>query len=138
MPAEPQAWSDSGVADEVEAFLHGRLVERLTAAVRTLPAWSALNRVAHADHCELLSGLGDDPSVGRPRRRLPWAETERFLAARLLAAGGGVPDGVRRVQSETLVPLELSMIDRVAAEGLGAADVLVAAAEKMDSRGSHA
>ena len=36
------------------------------------------------------------------------------------------------------VPLELSMIDGVAAEGLGAADVLAAASGKMDSRGSHA
>jgi hypothetical protein len=72
-----RAWRDSGVADEVEACLAGRLVEHLTATRQPVPAWAVLNRLAHADRSELVrfvEGANVDPA-SEPRRQVPSAVT---------------------------------------------------------------
>jgi hypothetical protein len=135
--AEPR-WASSGVADEIDAYLRGRLVDYLTGRGREIPAWAVLNRLAHADHDELVRLVGGVAGSPTPvTRRLPWAEAERFLAARLLADDGRTAEGLRRIQAETLVPLELSLVDRTTSERVSADGVLGAARTAVESRGSR-
>jgi hypothetical protein len=111
-PAEAREWADSGLADEVEAYLAGRYVDHLTAQSRPVPVWSVLNRIAHADHGALVRLVEGNPGDGA-RTPHPWAVPERFIAARLIASRGATPEGLDAVQHAVLVPLELSLIERV-------------------------
>jgi hypothetical protein len=132
--ASSRAWRDSGLADEVEAFLSGRLVNRLTATRQPMPAWAVLNRLAHADHSDLLrlvEGAADwmaHPSSGQAY----WVAAERFVAAHLLARAR-TPDDLGRLQRAALVPLELVLIERTKIEQLTADQVLQLGAEAVDS-----
>ena len=128
----PREWVDSGVAEEVSAYLTGRYVEFQLSAGRNVPAWAALNRLAHADHGELVRLVaGEDP--GAPAgRRYSWAEQERFIAAQLLVTKGSTPVLLTQAQQQALVPVELSLIDRVKHERLGADDVLQEGADALE------
>lgn len=126
------AWHDSDLADEVSAFLEGRLVEFYTFKGRPRPAWVALNRLAHADRSELVALVGGDR---RGRLRAPWATTERFVAARVLAHAP-TPARLDQLQSQVLVPLELALVDRAKAQGLDAEQVLAAAVSALDTHAS--
>jgi hypothetical protein len=133
--ASSRAWRDSGLADEVEAFLAGRMVDHLTASRRPVPAWAVLNRLAHADRSDLVhfvEGANVDwtvhPSFGQPY----WAAAERFVAGHLLARGR-TPEDLGRLQRATLVPLELGLIERTKIDRLTADEVLELAAEAVDS-----
>lgn len=129
----PRSWSDSGVADEVESFLGGRYVDSLVAAGRTVPSWAVLNRLAHADHEELVRLVAGQEAAGASgRRRHAWADQERFLAAHLLVTEGTTPEFLARAQQAALVPVELSLITGGRGERLGAEGVLRAAAEALD------
>jgi hypothetical protein len=110
-PAEPREWADSGLADEVEAYLAGRYVDHLTAQGHPVPVWSVLNRLAHADHATLVRVVEGNPgdTTHKPH---PWGVPERFIAARLVATRGATPEGLDAVQQAVLVPLELSLIER--------------------------
>lgn len=134
-PAAPRAGRDSGLADEVQAFLTGRRAAHLTAAGRPVPVWAVLNRLAHADRSEvvrLMEGTNVDwmvnPSSGQP----PWAPAERFVAGHLLARAR-TPDDLGRLQRATLVPLELQLVARTKAERLTADRVLELGAAAVDS-----
>jgi len=100
------AWHDSDLTDEVAAFLEGRLVDFYTFKGRLLPAWLALNRLAHADHSELVRLVS---GAARGSIRSPWAATERFIAARVLAQAP-TPKLLDQIQSQVLVPIELKMV----------------------------
>jgi hypothetical protein len=81
-------WRESDVADEVEAFLMGRLVDHLAARSRPVPAWAVLNRLAHADSEELRSlveGTGTGWGGGPSLLQVPWDSAERFIAGNFLA-----------------------------------------------------
>jgi hypothetical protein len=123
------AWHDSDLADEVVAFLDGRLVDFYTFKGRLLPAWVALNRLAHADRSELVALVG---GTARGPLRAPWATTERFIAGRVL---GRAPTSqlLDQLQSQVLVPVELAMLSRAKAEGLDAEQVLAAAVSALDA-----
>jgi hypothetical protein len=123
------AWHDSDLAEEIAAFLEGRLVDFYTFRGRLLPAWLALNRLAHADHSELLrlvSGAVRGPA------RPPWATTERFIAARVLAQAP-TPQLLDQLQAQVLVPIELKMVLHAKVEGLDAEQVLAAASTALDA-----
>ena len=132
--ASSQAWRDLGLADEVEAFLAGRLVNHLTASRQPMPAWAVLNRLAHADHSDLLrlvEGAADwiaHPSSGQAY----WVAAERFVAAHLLARAR-TPDDLGRLQRAALVPLELVLIELTKIDPLTADEVLQLGAEAVDS-----
>lgn len=132
--ASSRAWRDSGLADEVEAFLAGRLVNHLTASLQPMPAWAVLNRLAHADHSDLLrlvEGAADcmaPPSSGQA----DWVAAERFVAAHLLARAR-TPDDLGRLQRAALVPLELVLIELTKIDPLTADEVLQLGAEAVDS-----
>lgn len=130
-----RAWRDSGLADEIEAFLSGRLAEQFAGSGEAVPAWAVLNRLAHADRSELVrvvEGSGSDrlrhPSSGQP----PWAPAERFVAGHLLARAA-TPEQLTRVQQAALVPVELLLIERSKIDRLTADQVLEAGAEALDT-----
>jgi hypothetical protein len=128
--AEPfGAWHDSGVANEVVAFLEGRLVYHYAATGRVAPAWAALNRLAHAARPELARlAAGGIPACSLPR----WATSERFLAARILAQAP-TPERLDALQSEVLMPLELRLIDQSSTEDLGVEQVMAAATHALET-----
>lgn len=131
--ASPDEWRYSGLADEVEAFLAGRYVDHLATRRQPVPPWAVINRLAHADRTELVNlvaGMGPD-GIPVPRAVQPqWEESERFVAAHLLATSGS-PEAIRRVQRTTLIPLELALIERVKTERLTAEQVLEAGAAAL-------
>jgi hypothetical protein len=103
-------WSRVGgaeptVADEAEAYLQGRLLERQRAlgARGQVPPWLMLNAVAHG-HPRLLRALAADlPSSRRPAG---WRATRAALARELLDRTGGDEAAIARAQRELLMPLE--------------------------------
>ncbi len=127
---EPRAWADSGLADEVEAYLAGRYVDHLTAQGRPVPVWSVLNRLAHADHPELVRVVEGTPGDGKAH---PWAVPERFIAARLVATRGATPEGLDAVQQAVLVPLELSLVERARYDKLTPDVILEMGVQALDS-----
>lgn len=135
-PTEPRSWHESGVGAEVEAFLTGRIVDHLVAHKTPLPVWAVVNRLAHADHDELVRLVGGDglDRLAHPSRPVQaWAEHERFIAAHLLATSGSTPDRLDRIQREVLVPFELELIERSRVEPFDSDDVLDGAAKLLDS-----
>ena len=126
---QSRAWHDSDLADEVVAFLDGRLVDFYTFKGRLLPAWVALNRLAHADRSELVSLVG---GAARGPLRAPWATTERFIAARVLAQAP-TPKLLDQLQSQVLIPVELDMLSSSKAKGMDAEQVLAAAVSALDA-----
>jgi hypothetical protein len=134
-PAEDRAWKDSGLADEVEAFLEGRFVDHLATHGQPVPAWAVLNRLAHADHAELVRLVdGDllDPRYGGPKPHA-WAVPERFIAANIVVTRGATPEGLREIQRGVLVPLELQLIEDTRHEKMTADQVLDAGARALES-----
>ncbi|HEX6425668.1 MAG TPA: hypothetical protein VFZ79_19420 [Acidimicrobiales bacterium] len=135
----PRPWHDSGVAEEVEAFLAGRLVDHMAAQHRPVPPWTALNRLAHADHA-VIAGLVAGAGLERTAYSgavHPWAMSERFAAAQFLARAG-TPAQLLDLQRSTLVPLELDLVERARRERLTPEQVLDAAVDALDSYHSGA
>ncbi|HET6950441.1 MAG TPA: hypothetical protein VFI47_08700 [Acidimicrobiales bacterium] len=138
-PRIPPAPADSSsdplgelVVGEVEAFLTGRLVEHLLATGRPVPAWAALNRLAHGaleDVIELAQP-GDEVMAGRDRREAGWQRGQRALAAHLVASTA-TPGDVVDVQWEVLVPLELWLIERSRSETITSRRILEIAVETL-------
>jgi hypothetical protein len=134
-----RVWKPSGIGDEIEAYLHGHLVDHLATHGRLAPAWTAVNRLAHATLGELaivVAGAQPGQSHAAARRRPVWADTERFAAARLLARAEGDAAEVARIQMADLIPLELALVDAAILHGMDARDVLDAAVEALDSSDS--
>lgn len=131
-PDESRGWADSGLADEVEAYLAGRYVDHLTAQGHPVPVWSVLNRLAHADHAALVGLVEGNPGDGAHSPH-PWAVPERFIAARLIATRGATPEGLDAVQQAVLVPLELSLIGRARHDKLTPDAILDLGVRELDS-----
>ena len=49
-----------GRPTEIEAFLGGRFVDHLAKHGQPVPAWAVVNRLAHADHAELVRLVDGD------------------------------------------------------------------------------
>ena len=103
-------WSRVGgaeptLADEAEAYLQGRLLERQRAlgARGQVPPWLMLNAVAHG-HPQLLRALAAD--LPPSRRPAGWRGTRAALARELLDRTGGDAAAIARAQRELLMPLE--------------------------------
>ena len=103
-------WSRVGgveptLAEEAEAYLQGRLLERQRAlgARGQVPPWLLLNAVAHG-HPRMLRALAADrPTSGWPAG---WRATRAALARELLDRTGGDAMAIARAQRELLMPLE--------------------------------
>jgi hypothetical protein len=134
-PEWSRAWRDSGLADEVQAFLAGRLVNHLKACRQPVPAWAALNRLAHADRSDLTrvvtSGSAGGTALASPGDA-SWADAERFVAGHLLARARTAEE-LTHVQRAKLVPLELVLIEQTRFQRLTAEEVLELGAEAVNS-----
>lgn len=132
-PLDVRSWQESGLADEVEAFLAGRFAEHLTYRGQTVPSWAALNRLAHADGQELRAVVEgtQDRWAARPFGR-PWASAERFVAGGLLARAG-TADELSTTQRTVLIPLELRLIERARTTSFTPEQVLEAGVEALDA-----
>lgn len=103
-------WSRVGgaeptLADEAEAYLQGRLLERQRGlgGRDQVPPWLMLNAVAHG-HPRLLRTLAAD--LPTSRRSAGWRATRAALARELLDRTGGDAAAIARAQRELLMPLE--------------------------------
>jgi hypothetical protein len=97
---------DTGTADRAGAWLRGQ-GDLLTAGMgRPVPAATQLGVLAHADLARLRD-LGRYCRRGSVRRS--WG-TEMARLAGDLAGRAGSPDGLRQIQGQVLVPLELEVL----------------------------
>ena len=98
-----------GVGDECEAFLAGAYIAYLEAHDMPVPPWAHLNRVAHAEPAALVGLLGRDGDK-LDGRVISWIGFERLAAREVLGtADPATADGVRALQRQLLVPLELRL-----------------------------
>jgi hypothetical protein len=104
-------WGGSGVADEAEAFLQGRLLEQMRAcgAGGQTPPWMWLNGVAHGDR-EILEGLAA-PSADTVPAVSSWRAARAVVARELLDRSGGDLAAIRGLQQRALIPLEERFTD---------------------------
>lgn len=100
----------SGVAEEAEAFLHGRLLEVMRAGGCPVSSWMWLNAVAHGD-AERVAWLASSPAARGPHP-LDWPAARARVAAELMRSTGGDPLRMTRLQHVVLVPLELVLATR--------------------------
>jgi hypothetical protein len=135
-----RGWRDSGLAEEAEAFLAGRLVNHLTAGRQPVPAWAALNRLAHADRSDLVrlvAGGSTGPTALSNSGHASWAAAERFVAGHLLARARTAEE-LEHVQRTALVPLELVLIEQTKFRRITPDDVLELGAEAVEGfRSDH-
>jgi hypothetical protein len=102
-------WGGSGVADEAEAFLEGRLLERQRAdgAGGRVPPWMWLNTVAHGGLAEIVA-LADQRASGLSGGAA-WRNARSQVARELTSLCGGDERVLHLLQAEVLVPLELRL-----------------------------
>jgi hypothetical protein len=120
------------LGEEVEAFIHGRLVDYLLAAGRPVPAWTVLNKLAHASMEELteLAAANNSEATGAAEAGEPaWVRAQRSLAA--LTTGGRRPDDIASLQRKVLVPLELWLVQRSRSEAITSRRVIELASEVL-------
>ncbi len=109
-----------GVADEADAFLHGRLLQQMRRCGwhGPVPPWLWLNAVAHGDRPTVIVVSGLQPVPTRPatpgdydydRDSVGWRVTQARIAGELLRRSFGSDETFRALQREVLVPLELSV-----------------------------
>ncbi len=98
-----QALADEIVA-EAQATVTGRVRER-SPGQAAVPGWVVVNALAHGDW----DGLQAVADGARPGSDPVGDAVVRFLAAETLSVGGSAA-GLRRVQREYLVPLELDLL----------------------------
>lgn len=94
---------------DCEAFLTGRLADRLEEDGRDVPPWAWMNLVAH--------GTGDDLRADQAIHGTPdfptdrWHEVRSLLAVEVLGVAGA-DSSLAELQHEVLVPLELDLAAR--------------------------
>jgi hypothetical protein len=122
-------------ADEIEAFVHGSFAEHRAAKNGFLPAWVILNRVAHGNSAEIHATAAGLACTGSRSPTLNfhqlWRAHQRDLARRLLECAHDA-EGIRQIQHDVLIPLELELISRSATEQFTFVQILTAALEALD------
>lgn len=103
-------WAGSALAEESDAFLAGRYVERLLerGEVTHVSPWMWLNCLAHAD-LRRVSELGSQGPYVRERAD-SWPDARMLIARQVLDLCHDNPVELRRLQAAVLVPLELRMM----------------------------
>jgi hypothetical protein len=99
-----QAEASGPIADAI-AILAGRVFDGCPAG-RTVPAWVRVNQLAHASWTDLASLAESLP----PWSSSAWDGAIMFLAGEL-RINAGSPEGLRGLQRDGLIPLELDLLD---------------------------
>ena len=112
--------SGSGVAEEADAFLRGRLLQQMRRCGwhGQVPPWLWLNALAHGERSTVVVLSTYDPvfaafQPGAPDEPgdLAWRRAQARIAAELLARSHGSDALLRLLQQRVLVPLELAVGD---------------------------
>lgn len=100
---------ECNVGDECEAFVAGQYAEYLIRRGQEVPAWARLNRVAHADQSELRALVESGRAPADEGCLADWDGVTAELAGKLLDVAPAAVGGLRGVQLQTLIPLELAL-----------------------------
>jgi hypothetical protein len=95
----------SGLIADAIATLAGRTFDGCPAGKAT-PAWVRVNQLTHASWTDLASLADSQP----PWRSTAWDGAIMFLAGEV-RINAGSPDGLRGLQRDGLIPLELDLLD---------------------------
>jgi hypothetical protein len=116
-----QLWaslSGSGLAEEADAFLRGRLMQQMRRCGwhGRVPPWLWLNALAHGDRATVVVLGRYDPQFaafqpGAPDEpgEVAWRRAQAHIAGELLARSGGSDTRLRALQLRVMVPLELAI-----------------------------
>jgi hypothetical protein len=119
--------SGSGVAEEADAFLRGRLLQQMRRCGwhGSVPPWLWLNALAHGDRAMVVVISGYEPVFAAFQPGAPdepsdvaWRRAQARIAAELLRRSGGSDAHLRALQLRVLVPLELAVDDGTTPERL--------------------
>ena len=113
---------ETGIGDECEALLSGRLAAYLQCRNRPVPPVGWLNQVVHATPNELaFLSSGANSFAVQPAM---WRRAVGYLSQMLLQRAEETGRPVEQLQQELLVPLELELMGDSSAGALDAADVI--------------
>lgn len=96
------------LAAEAEAFLSGRARDVLREQMQAVPAWAAVNVLAHGD-LDTLRRLVAGVASGEPYPDI-WVEPLAVLATQILVLADEEPVSFRELQSQVLIPLEARLL----------------------------
>jgi len=96
------------LAAEAEAFLTGRVRDALREQMEPVPAWAAVNVLAHGD-LDTLRRLAAGVASGESSPDI-WVEPLAVLAPQILMFANEEPASLRELQSEVLIPLEARVL----------------------------
>ena len=120
----------SQLVKECETFLAGRYHELPTGnGGEALPGWAWINPLAHADHSELKRLAHLSAGHGDPLAFLS------YLAEEVLLRTSGDDVALRRIQHDSLVPLELDLIHH--ASSSDPAEIARIIRDRLDDRTSR-
>ena len=119
-PAHPAGLA-TGVGNECEAFLAGRLAAYLRDTGRPIPPAGWLNQVAHATTGELVDLASGDAYGARPAT---WHRAVGYLSRSLLERARETGRPIAQLQRDLLVPLELELIGDTDAVHLDPSDII--------------
>ena len=120
-PAAVPAGFETGVGDECEAYLAGRLAAYLQRSGRPIPPAAWLNQLVHASPTELVFLAAEGADVIQPS---PWHQAVGYLCRSLLERAAEIGCPVDGLQRDLLLPLELALIGNADAAELDSADVI--------------
>jgi len=102
--------SSTQLAAEAEAFLAGRVRDVLREQMEPVPAWAAVNVLAHGD-LDTLHRLVAGVASGEPSLDM-WAEPLAVLATQILVLADEEPASLGELQRQVLVPFEARLLAR--------------------------
>jgi|GEM_PF-1537910 len=103
---------DQLVDNEFDALLSGRYVDWLIQLDEPIPAWAWVNRLAHSTPPDLRA-LASQPFVSAERAELlQWECVVRSVARFVVTAAADDDSKLCTIQTEVLVPAELSLARR--------------------------
>jgi hypothetical protein len=113
---------ETGIGDECEAYLSGKLAAYLQCRNRPVPPVGWLNQVVHATPNELalLATCANSFAV----QPAMWRRAVGYLSQMLLERADETGRPIERLQQELLVPLELELMSDPSAVRLDAADMI--------------
>lgn len=113
---------ETGIGDECEAYLSGKLAAYLQCRNRPVPPVGWLNQVVHATPNELafLASSANSFAV----QPAMWRRAVGYLSQMLIERATETGRPIEQLQQELLVPLELELMSDPTAVRLDAADVI--------------